>query len=149
MISDNLKEKIADAMKAKDTLRVSTLRMLSSELHNMEIEKRGKLSEDDEISVVQREIKKRKDAIEAYQKAKATEREDEEKKELEILFEFLPEQLSEKEIDTLLDEAVKKTNASQIQDMGKVIGFVMGKAKGKVDGSLVAAKAKEKLGQND
>jgi uncharacterized protein YqeY len=142
---DDLNQKINEAMKARDTIRVSTLRMLSSEIHNKKIEKQDELNDEDKIQVVQREIKKRKDAIDAYKKAGADEKRKQEEEEMKILQEFLPEQLSEDDVSRLVDEVIKETSASGIKDMGKVIGIVMGKVKGKAEGSRVAALVKEKL----
>ena len=96
MISNTIGEKIAQAMKARDELRLSTLKMLSAALTNAEIEKkREKLTEEEELKVVRSEAKKRKDAAEAYTKAGAKDRADKEKKELEILREYLPKELSD------------------------------------------------------
>ncbi|MGB6838962.1 MAG: GatB/YqeY domain-containing protein [Microgenomates group bacterium] len=145
MITDNIKKQIIEAMKAKDEIRLSTLKLLSSALHNAEIDKRGDLTEEEELEVVRREAKKRKDAIEAYEKAGATERAEREKKELVILQKYLPQELSDEEIEKIVDEAISATGAENIKDMGKVIGFVMGKAKGKADGKKVSELVRLKL----
>ena len=155
MISDTINQKIAEAMKAKDEIRLSTLRMLSSELHNARIDKRaagpeasgpeGDLTEEEELAVVKREAKKRKDAIEAYEKAGAKDRANKEKKELEILQEFLPEGLSDEELAAMVDEALKEIEASSMDDIGKVIGAVMKKAGGRADGKKVSDLVKSKL----
>lgn len=145
MITDNIKKQIIEAMKAKDEIRLSTLKLLSSALHNAEIDKRGDLTEEEELEVVRREAKKRKDAIEAYEKAGATERAEREKEELVILQKYLPQELSDEEIGKIVDEAISATGAENIKDMGKVIGFVMGKAKGKADGKKVSELVRLKL----
>lgn len=145
MITDTITQKIGEAMKAHDATRLSTLRMLSSALNYEFIAKQHKLSEEEEIAVVKREAKKRKDAIEIYQQAKALDRAEQETKELEILKEFMPTEMGEEEITKLVDEAISQTGASQISDMGKVIGMVVGKSGGRADGSLVARLVKEKL----
>lgn len=149
MIVGNIDKQIAEAMKAKDEVRLSTLKLLSSSLHYEKIDKQHDLTEEEEIVVVQREAKKRKDAIEAYEKAGVTDRADKEKKELEVLAEFLPEQLSDEELEKMVESAIKETGASSVADMGKVIGKVMGEAKGKADGKKVSELAKEKLVSND
>ena len=145
MIVDTIDKQIAEAMKAKDEIRLSTLKLLSSSLHYERIEKQHDLTEDEEIVIVQREAKKRQDAIVAYEKAGVSDRADKEKKELEILTEFLPEQLSDKELEEMVEGAIKQTGASSMADMGKVIGKVMGEAKGKADGKKVSTLVKEKL----
>ena len=145
MIADTISKKIGDALKAHDEVRLSTLRMLSSALNYEKIAKQHDLSSDEEIVVVQKEAKKRKDAIEAYESANAKERADKEKEELKILTEFLPEQLSRTELEMIVEETIAEVNASEISDMGKVIGVVMGKVKGKADGKDVSELVKAKL----
>jgi len=145
MISDTINKQIAEAMKAKDEIRLSTLKLLLSALHNAKIDKRGDLTKEEELEIVRREAKKRKDAIEAYKKVGATDRAEKEEKELAILQEFLPKELPDEEVSKLVDEAITTTSANSMQDMGKVIGAVMAKAKGRADGKKVAEMAKRKL----
>jgi hypothetical protein len=145
MITDTITQKIAVAMKAREEIRLSTLRLLSSALNYEFIAKQHKLDDQEEIVVVRKEAKKRKEAIEAYTKAGATDRAQKEQKELEILQEFLPPEMSEEELEKIVVDAISQTKASSIKDMGKVIGIVMGKTKGTVDGSRVSLLIKEKL----
>jgi hypothetical protein len=145
MLADNITKMIGIAMKAHDEVRLSTLRMLSSALNYGFIEKQHKLNEDEEMVVIKKEAKMRKDAIEAYEKAGALARADKEKLELKILQEFLPVVMGDDELNQLVNESVNQTNAKTISDMGKVIGMVMAKAKGKADGSKVAQMVKAKL----
>ncbi len=93
-----INKQIVEAMKAKDEIRLSTLKLLSSALHNAKIDKRGDLTKEEELTVVRREAKKRKDAIEAYKKVGADKRAEREEKELLVLQEFLPEEFSDEEI---------------------------------------------------
>ena len=146
MITDNLQKQIQEAMKAKDEIRLSTLKLLSASLTNAEIAKRPeKLNEEDEIKVVKGEAKKRNDAIELYIRGNALEKADKEKKELEILKEFLPEELSDEVLEGIVDQVLKETGASSSADMGKVMGFVMNKVKGQADGGRVSAIVRNKL----
>ena len=146
MITDTIKKQIVEAMKAKDDVRVATLKLLASELHNGLIEKkREALTADEEIAVVKKEAKKRKDAIDAYNKAGAKERAEKEAKELKILQAYLPEEMGDEELEKIVDEAIKQTGASSMADMGKVMGVAMGKTKGQADGNRVSAIVKEKL----
>ncbi len=145
MILDTINKQIVEAMKAKDEIRLSTLKLLLSALHNAKIDKRGDLTKEEELEIVRREAKKRKDAIEAYKKVGATDRAEKEEKELAILQEFLPKELPDEEVSKLVDEAITTTSANSMQDMGKVIGAVMAKAKGRADGKKVAEMAKRKL----
>ncbi len=144
-IASTITAKIAVALKAHDEIRLSTLRMLSSALNYEFIAKQHELSEEEELVVVRHEAKMRKDAIEAYEKAGANDRADKERKELAILEEYLPKQMSDEELSKMVDAAIAETGAKVISDMGKVIGAVMAKAKGQTDGARVSALAKEKL----
>lgn len=145
MIIDTLQTKIAEAMKLGDTLKVSTLRMLLSAMNYEKIAKQHALSEEEEIAVVRREAKKRKDAIEAYTKAGAKDRVDQETQESDILKTFLPAEISEEELRVIVSDAISQSGATEVKDMGKVIGIVMGKTKGSADGGRVSALVKEML----
>lgn len=145
MITDTINSQIHKALKKKDEIRVSTLKLLLSALHNAKIEKMDKLNKEEEIEVVKKEAKRRKDAIEAYEKVEREDRVKKEKKELEILEEFLPEQMSDEELDKLVVEAIKKVKASSMADMGKIMGAVMPKVKGMADGGRVSGMVKKKL----
>lgn len=137
MLVPNISKMIAEAMKAHDEIRLSTLRLLSSALNYEFIAKQHVLTEEEEIVVVKHEAKKRKEAIEAYTKAGALERAEKEQKELTILQEFLPPEMPDEEIEKVVNETVKEMNVSTIAEMGKVMGMVMGKLKGKADGNRV------------
>jgi uncharacterized protein len=145
MIKDTITGKIGEAMKAHDEVRLSTLRMLSSALNYEFISKQHELSEEEELAVVKKEAKKRKDAIEAYEKAGAKDRVEQETKELQILKEYLPEEMPDDELIKVVDAVILETGASGMKDMGKVIGQVVSKTGGKADGSRVAMLVKEKL----
>jgi len=145
MIGDTINQKIGEALKAHDEIRLSTFRLLSSAFNYEFIAKQHKLSEDEEIVVVRKEAKKRKEAIEAYEKAGYKDRAEKEAKELSILQEYLPPEISDDEITKLVDEAIKETNATAISDMGKIIGFVKEKTKGAADGTKVALLVRQKL----
>ena len=145
MIADTINQKISQALKARDEVRLSTLRLLSSALNYEKIAKQHDLSGDEEIVVVRREAKKRQDAIEAYEKVDAKDRAEREKKEQEILKEFLPAEMPEGELNELISESIKHLGAKTMQDMGRVIGDVMKKAGGKAEGSKVSALVKKKL----
>jgi len=145
MINDTITQKIGEALKAHDEIRLSTLRLLSSAFNYEFIAKQHKLSEEEELVVVRREAKKRKEAIEAYGKAGYKDRAEKEALELSILQEYLPPEVSDAEIAKLVDEAIKETQAVSIKDMGKVIGFVKAKTKGAADGAIIANLVRQKL----
>ena len=145
MITDTLQKQINVAMKARDQVKLSTLKMLSSALSYEKISKQHDLSEEEELSIVRSEAKKRRDAIEAYTKANMADRAEKEKAELSILEAYLPAQMDESELLKIVDEVIAETNASGPSDMGRVIGTVVAKTKGMADGSRVSALVKEKL----
>lgn len=145
MIKTTLQQHINEAMKARDQVRVLTLKMLSSELHNAEIDNYGELSEEQEFAVLNKEVKKRRDAIEAYEKGGAPEKAEREKEELMILEEFMPAQLSDEEINKLIDQAILAVNPQGMQDMGKMIGAVKELAGASADGGRIASLVKAKL----
>jgi|SRR3989339_1279247 len=145
MINDTITQKIGEALKAHDEIRLSTLRLLSSAFNYEFIAKQHKLSEEEELVVVRREAKKRKEAIEAYGKAGYKDRAEKEALELAILQEYLPQEVTDDEIAELVDEAMKETGATTISDMGKVIGFVKAKTKGAADGAKIAEVVRLKL----
>lgn len=134
-------------MKARDEIRLSTLRLLSSALNYEFIAKQHVLSEEEELSVVRREAKKRKEAIEAYEKAGALERAEKEKKEMAILEEYLPAQISDEELVKIVDAAIEEIGRAAMADMGKVMGVVMSKVGGAADGGRVSKMVSEKLQQ--
>ncbi len=166
----DIQQDLKEAQLKQAEVLISTLRMLLSAIHNKEIEKRTKLSKtepvekleelskltDDEIiEAISSEIKKRKEAISEYsvhggsasagEKGKIENIINKEKQELEILQKYLPEQFSEEEIKKLVQEAVEKTGAKEMKDMGKVMADLMSKVKGKAEGSLVSKIVKETL----
>ncbi len=151
MITTNLMKMIGDAMKAHDSVRVSTLRGLSAELKNAKINKhdpnaevQAELTEAEEIAVIRKEAKKRKEAIEMYTKANAFEQAENEKAELAILSEFLPAEVTEEEVNRLIDESISTLGVASVSDMGKVIADVKSKNSG-VDGAMVANLVRSKL----
>jgi uncharacterized protein YqeY len=137
MIVPNISKMIAEAMKAHDEIRLSTLRLLLSAFNYEFIAKQHVLNEEEEINVVKHEAKKRKEAIEAYTKAKALDRADKEQKELVILQEFLPAEMPDSEIEKIVNDTLKEMNITSMSEMGKAMGAVMGKLKGKADGNKV------------
>lgn len=145
MLEDKLRIDINKALKEKNEVRLSTLRMLSSALHNAKIEKRDDLNKKEELVVVKKEAKKRKDAIEAYRKGGAEDRAEREEEELKILQEFLPEEMSDSELEKLVNESISEVKAESMADIGKAMGSVMAKVKDQADGTRVSAMVRKKL----
>lgn len=144
MIAQTLQAKIGESMKAHDEIRTSTLRLLLSAFNYEKIEKQRELTDEEEMVVIRREAKKRKEAIEMYKNANAPDRAAKEETELKILQEFLPPEMSEEDLIKLVDEAVNQIKPSSMADMGKVIGMVKSKAPG-ADGSKIAEMVKQKI----
>lgn len=144
-IKEKVKELTTKALKEKDEITLRTVRLLSTSVHNAEIDARGDLSEEEIMKLIQKEAKKRKDAIEIYAKAGDARRVDEETQELKILETFLPEQMSETEIEKIVDEVIDKVSAKTPSDIGRVMGPVMANVAGKADGKIVASIVTRKL----
>ena len=149
MISQNITKLIGEAMKAHDGVRLSTLRMLSSEFNYEKIKLQRDLTEEDEQNVLRKEARKRKDAIEAYKLLNAKNpnaklKQEQEEKELNILQEFLPAELTEEELNQLISDSVNQIGAKTMADMGRVIADVKSKAPS-ADGSVIAKIVRQKL----
>jgi uncharacterized protein YqeY len=145
-LKDQVKTQTTTAMKAGDKLTVGALRMLSAAITNREKEVGHELSDDEVREVATKEVKKRTESIEAFDAAGRTELVEKERAERDVLEPYAPTKLDEDAVDALIDEAFAATGASTPQDMGKVMGFIMGKAKGRVDGGAVQRKVKARLG---
>ena len=146
MKKSKIQSDLNQALKDKKGVEVSTLRLLLSEIHNQEIAKQAELTKKDIIKVVQKEVKRRKEAIEAFQKGKRDDLVAKEKEELEILNKYLPQQMSSQELETIIQSVIKETGASGMSDFGKVMGAVMARVKGQADGKVVSESVKKVLG---
>lgn len=143
-----LQEELKQSMLAKNELKTSVLRMLISAINYYEIQKGGagySATTEDVLSMIGSQVKQRRDSIEEYNKANRPELAQKEQQELEILQTYMPEQMSEEEVRKLVDEAVSESGASTIQDMGKIMGILMPKVKGKADGKMVSNLVKQAL----
>lgn len=148
MLKQQLREDLKQAMLAKDELKTSVLRMAISAIGYYEIQKGGagyEANDEDVLAVIQKEAKQRRDSIEEFKKANRPELAEKETKELEMLQVYLPQQMSDEEIKNLVKEAINQTGAKTAQDMGKVMGFLMPKIKGKADGAMISKIVKESL----
>ena len=150
-MSDNqikiaLKEATVSSMKKGEKEATTTLRMFSAEIKKEEIEKKAELTNEETISIVQKMIKQRKDSFSQFEQAGREELAEKEAREISILEQFLPEQLSEEEILQEVNQAIAESGAESMQDMGKVMGLLKNKLSGKADMGLVSIKVKESLG---
>ncbi len=145
MITQKIQEDLKTAQLDRDEVKVSTLRLLLSEINNAKIAKGGDLSAEDLMSVVQKEAKKRREAALGFRSGSREEQAQKEEAELKILEGYLPLQLSDEELTQIVLETITEVGASSLQDMGKVIGAVMGKVKGQADGARISSIVKEKI----
>ena len=144
-IIEKIDEDLNISLKNREADKTMVLRSLKAALQNTTIENKGEIDENQTLATLQREAKKRKEAIELYEKSGRSELADKEKAELKIISEYLPKQISDTELEKIVSVAITETGASTIQDMGKVIGVVMSKTKGQADGARVSGMVKEKL----
>lgn len=144
-LSEVVSEKMKQAMKSKDQVAVETYRSIKSNLQNKAIEQGKELTEQDEIMVLSKEVKKRKESLQYFTKQGREDLVAKEEKELKIIESFLPEPMSSNELGQLVDKVIADIGAESIRDMGKVMGTVMPQVKGRVDGKTVQDTVKEKL----
>ena len=144
-MKQNLLNDLVSAMKSQDKETLSVLRMVKGAIQLEEINKKSELSDEDFIGVISKQIKTRKESITEFEKAGRTDLVEQTSKEIEILNKYMPEQLSEEEILKVIDEAFNTVNPQTQSDMGKLMGFVTPKLKGKADMSFVSKTIKEKL----
>jgi len=142
---DRIETDLTDAMRARDDLRRDTLRLILSSLRSAEKELLRPLSDDEELQVRQRERKRRQEAAEAFRAGGRDEQAAQEESELAILEEFMPEPLSEDELEEIVDDAIAEVGATSIRDLGRVMADVMPQIAGRADGSVVSQLVREKL----
>jgi uncharacterized protein YqeY len=140
-----LEDDVKKAMLARDVERRDALRLILASLRSAEKDLQRPLSGDEELQVLQRERKKRIEAAEAFQDAGRGERAAKEEAELAVLQEFMPEPLSEDELEQIVDDAIAENGATSLQDLGRVMADVMPQVSGRADGSAVGQLVREKL----
>ena len=148
-LKEQLLSDLKGAMKQRDALRLNTIRSVTSEIKNQEINSRSELSDDEVLSIVTSQIKKRKEAADLFKKGGRPELSDKEDSERSVLETYLPEQVSEADIRLRIAEVIAESNASSLADMGKVMKTVVPEFKGKADNSLIKNIVSELLGQTD
>ena len=145
-LKSRLAEEMKDALKSRDRVRLGALRLLHASVKNREVELRRDVEDEEFLEVVAGEVKRRKEAAEAYERGDRQDLLERELREQEVLEGYLPPQLSDEEVAGLIDDAVRATGASGPGDLGKVMGYVMSRAKGRVDGGVVNRLVRERLG---
>jgi uncharacterized protein len=148
-LKEQIGEDIKSAMKSKDKIRLETVRSIKKVILEKEVALRPKgqdsLTEEQEIEVLSQQAKQRRDSIEQYQKAGREDLAEKESQELAIIETYLPKQLSEAEVNTIIDEIITSVGATSAKDLGKVMGSAMQKLKGKADGKKIQELVKQKL----
>jgi uncharacterized protein len=139
-VLEQIQHDVKDAMRAREQERVHALRLIVSELQKAEKDQGA-----DEVQVLQRERKRRLEAAEAYRDGGRGDRAEAEEREAEIIASYMPEQLSDGDLEAIVGDAVAQSGASSPQEMGKVMALVMPQVKGRADGKRVSAAVKEKL----
>ncbi|MCX6782537.1 MAG: GatB/YqeY domain-containing protein [Candidatus Levybacteria bacterium] len=148
MLKAIFQQELKESMLARNELKTSVLRMLISAITYYEIQKGGtgyNANEEDVLKVIEKEAKQRKDSISQFMNANRQDLVDKEKKELDILQKYLPDQMPEEEIIKYVKEAILQTEANSMQDIGKIMSVLMPKLKGKADGSIVTQIIKKEL----
>ena len=145
-LSDRLEAAMRDAMRARDEQRTQTLRMAMAAAHNLKIERRRDLTDEEVVDVLTRQVKQRRESIEMYRAGGREDRAAAEEAEAAILAEFLPEQLGEDEVEALARAAIAATGASTPADLGRVMGRLSPQTRGRADGRLVSDVVRRLLG---
>ena len=140
-----LEDELKQAMVARDNARRDALRLILASLRSAEKELQRPLHDDEELQVLQRERKRRAEAIEAFRSAGREQQAEAEEAELAVLEEFMPEPLSEEELEEIVDDAIAEVGATSLRDLGRVMADVMPQVSGRADGSVVSQLVREKL----
>jgi uncharacterized protein len=145
-LKDRITEDMKAAMRAKDSERLGTIRMITAAIKQREVDERITLDDTQVLSVVEKMIKMRKESVAQFQSGGRDDLVAREKKEIELLQGYLPEQLSTTELDALIAQSIAESGATSIKDMGKAMALLKQKAQGRADMAAVSAKLKAKLG---
>lgn len=140
-----LNEDMKTAMKAREKEKLTVIRMLKSSIQNEQIKLGKELNDEEELTVLSREMKQRKDSLTEFEKANRDDLVEKVKAEIAIVEKYMPEQLTQEELTTIITEAIQQTGATSMKDFGKIMGVVMPKVKGKADGSQVNMITKQLL----
>ncbi len=145
-LKDRITEDMKAAMRAKDTPRLETIRMLRAAIQRREVDEQTTLDDDGVLAVIEKQIKQGRDSIEQFRAGNRDDLADKEQVSVDILSEYLPEPLGDDELDALIREAIADTGAGSIKDMGKVMGRLKPQIQGRADMGAVSARVKSLLG---
>ena len=136
-LNERLNDDMKQAMKNQDKFKLSVIRMIRSTIKNIEIDKKKALDDNEVLEILNREIKQRKDSLQEFEKAGRDDLSEQVKQEIEIIAEYMPEPLSEEELNAIVQQTIQEVGASSKTDMGKVMSALMPKVKGRADGKLI------------
>ena len=148
-LRERLRDDTTAAMRSREALRLDVLRMVNNAIYNVEKAKRITLSEDDILGVVSREVKTRRESIEAFRKGGREDLASKEEAEIAILADYLPPALTDDELRALVDEAVAATGATSARDLGKVMGWLSPRTRGRADGKVASGLVAQALARAD
>jgi uncharacterized protein len=140
-----IEDELKAAMRARDQERTDTLRMTLASLRSAEKELQRPLKDDEELQVLQRERKRRTEAAEAFREGDRSTQAEKEERELAVIEEFMPEPMTEEDIERIIDDAIAENGATSLRDLGRVMADVMPQVSGRADGSMVSQLVREKL----
>jgi uncharacterized protein len=144
-IYEKVNREMISAAKEKDKLRLSTVRLIKTALHNREIDLKRPLNEEECLQLLSAMVKQRRDSIDQFRQGGRMDLVDKEEAELKVIRTFMPEQMSEEDIEKEIENAIREADAASIKDMGKVMKVLMPRLTGKADGKLVGEKVKARL----
>ncbi len=142
---ERLKEAMKDAMRAKQKERLGTIRMLLAAVKQYEVDERKTIDEPTLLAILDKSVKQRRESIKQYNDAGRTELADIEQTEIEVIQEFLPQPLTEDEINQAIEQAINETGAESMKDMGKIMGLLKPQMQGRADMSAISQRIKAKL----
>ncbi len=144
-LKQKLQEDLKTSMKNKDTLRKSVITLIRSSIKQVEVDKRIELNDDDVIDIISKQLKQRNDSLEQFLDAGREDLVEETRSEIEVLKEYLPQQLSEEELNEIVKQTISEVGATSMKDMGKIMSAIKPKTKGRADGKLINKLVKENL----
>lgn len=144
-LKQKLQEDLKTSMKNKDTLRKSVITLIRSSIKQVEVDKRIELNDDDVIDIISKQLKQRNDSLEQFLDAGREDLVEETRLEIEVLKEYLPQQLSEEELNEIVKQTISEVGATSMKDMGKIMSVIKPKTKGRADGKLINKLVKENL----
>ena len=148
-LRERIQTDITAAMRGGDALRRDVLRMAANAAYNVEKKQQRPLTDDEFLAVLTREVKTRRESVEAYKKAGRQDLADKEQAEIEILGEYLPQPLSEAELSALVEQGIAATGASSARDLGKVMGWLAPRTRGRADGKVLSGRVASALARVD